>query len=320
MNLRGVLPILPTPFTDRGDVDEGSIRRLIDFERDVGVDGVSILGFMGEAHRLSNAERRRVVETVVDQVAGSFPTWVGVLAFGAAGAIEQAREAQELGAAGVFVAPIAVQNDRVVFDYYASVAGAIDIPVAIHDFPESFRTILSPALIARMANEIDGVSYIKLEDYPALAKMSRVQELAPDTIGIFGGLGGVYFLEELQRGSRGIMTGFAFPEVLVAVYEAFRAGDRQRASAIFDRYVPLIRYEFQPKIGLAYRKFVYCKRGILASTFIRPPGLQIDDYTRAELTAIVERVGFDLETPGVQSVGPWEPGDRGALARPGRRP
>ena len=175
MELRGVFPILPTPFTDDGAVDDASIRRLIDFEIEVGVHGVSVLGFMGEAHRLSNAERRQVVATVVDQARGTFPTWVGVLAFGAAGAIEQSREAQELGAAGVFVAPIGVQNDQVIFDYYASVAEALDIPVAIHDFPESFRTTLSPDLIARMANEIDGVSYIKLEEHPVLAKMSRIQ-------------------------------------------------------------------------------------------------------------------------------------------------
>lgn len=302
--LEGVLPILPTPFTDDGRVDETSLRRLIDFELDVGVQGVSMLGFMGEAHRLSGAERTQVVATTVDQAGGAFPVWVGVLAFGAAGAIEQAREAQELGAAGVFVAPIGVQNDQVIFDYYASVAESIHIPVAIHDFPESFGTILSPDLIARMANEIDGVRYIKLEDHPVLAKMSRIQGLAPDSMGIFGGLGGVYFLEELQRGSRGIMTGFAFPEVLEAVYRTFRAGDAARAAAIFDRYVPLIRYEFQPKIGLAYRKYTYHRRGVLDSTFIRPPGLQIDDYTRRELTAIVERVGLSLEVAGVQEVGP----------------
>ena len=302
MQLQGVFPILPTPFTDDGAVDDVSLRRLIDFELSVGVHGVSVLGFMGEAHRLSNTERKQVVATVVNQAAGSFPTWVGVLAFGASGAIEQAREAQDLGAHGVFVAPIDVQNDQVIFDYYASVASALEIPVAIHDFPESFRTILSPKLIARMANEIDGVNYIKLEDYPVLAKMSRIQKLAPDSIGIFGGLGGVYFLEELQRGSRGIMTGFAFPEVLLAVYDAFRADNPKRAAALFDRYVPLIRYEFQPKIGLAYRKFVYHRRGIIDSTFIRPPGLQIDDYTAAELVAIIERVGFDLDISGMQPI------------------
>jgi 4-hydroxy-tetrahydrodipicolinate synthase len=302
MQIQGVFPILPTPFTDNGAVDEGSIRRIIDYERDVGVHGVSVLGFMGEAHRLAGAERKQVVATAVDQAGDSLPIWVGVLAFGAAGAIEQALEAQELGAQGVFVAPIGVQNDQVIFDYYASVADALEIPVAIHDFPESFRTLLSPELIARMGNEIDGVKYIKLEDYPVLAKMSRIQKLAPESIGIFGGLGGVYFLEELQRGSRGVMTGFAFAEVLLAVYEAFRAGDTKRAAAIFDRYIPLIRYEFQPKIGLAYRKYTYQKRGIIDSTFIRPPGMQMDDYTRGELEAVIERVGLRLDVTGAQKI------------------
>ena len=295
MQLQGVFPILPTPFTDNGDFDEDGMRRVIDFEMEVGVHGASVLGFMGEAHRLANDERRRVVATAVGQAGNDFPIWVGVLAFGSAGAIEQGLEAQELGAQGVFVAPIGVQNDQVIFDYYASVADALEIPVAIHDFPESFRTVLSPELIARMANEIDGVRYIKLEDYPVLAKMSRIQESAPDSFGIFGGLGGMYFLEELQRGSRGIMTGFAFPEVLLAVYEAFRAGQVALAASIFDRYVPLIRYEFQPKIGLGYRKYVYQQRGIIDSSFIRPPGMQIDDYTRAELRGVMARVGFELD-------------------------
>jgi 4-hydroxy-tetrahydrodipicolinate synthase len=302
MDLHGVLPILPTPFTADGAVDEVSMRRLVDFEVEVGAHGVSVLGFMGEAHRLAGFERRQVVAATVDQAASAFPVWVGVLAFGAAGAIEQAREAQELGAAGAFVAPPPVQNDQAIFDYYASVAGAVDIPIAIHDFPESFRTLLSAELIARMGNDIEGLRYIKLEDYPVLAKMSRIQASAPDSIGIFGGLGGMYFLEELQRGSRGIMTGFAWPEVLVGVYEAFRSGDHARAAAIFDRYMPLIRYEFQPRIGLAYRKHVYHERGIIDTTFIRPPGMQIDDYTRRELTAVVERVGFTLERRGVQAL------------------
>jgi 4-hydroxy-tetrahydrodipicolinate synthase len=300
MSLHGVLPILPTPFTADGAVDEASMRRLIDFELAVGAHGVSVLGFMGEAHRLAGFERTRVVTASVEEAAGAFPVWVGVLAFGAAGAIEQAREAQELGAAGVFVAPPPTQNDGAIFDYYASVAEAVDIPIAIHDFPESFKTLLSAELIARMGTEIEGLDYIKLEDYPALEKMSRILEHGPDAIGIFGGLGGMYFLEELQRGSLGIMTGFSWPEVLVGVYEAFRAGDRDAAAAIFDHYVPLIRYEFQPRIGLAYRKYVYRERGIIDTNVIRAPGLQIGDYTRQELTAVIERVGFTLGRTGIQ--------------------
>jgi 4-hydroxy-tetrahydrodipicolinate synthase len=302
MSLHGVLPILPTPFHADGAVDEASMRRLIDFELEVGAHGVSVLGFMGEAHRLAGAEKNQVVAAAVDQAAGAFPVWVGVLAFGAAGAIEQAREAQERGAAGAFVAPPPVQNDQAIFDYYGSVAEAVDIPIAIHDFPESFTTTLSAELIARMGNEIDGLDYIKLEDYPVLAKMSRIMKHAPGSIGIFGGLGGMYFLEELQRGSLGIMTGFAWPEVLLGVYAAFRAGDIERAAALFDAYVPLIRYEFQPKIGLAYRKHVYQARGIIATTFIRPPGMGLDDYTIRELEGVIRRVGFDLGQAGPDPV------------------
>jgi len=305
MNFQGVLPILPTPFTENGLVDESSMRRLIDFELEVGVHGVSILGFMGEAHKMAESERKLVVRSVVDQAAGAIPTWVGVRAFGSAGAVEQAREAQELGADAVFVAPIGIQNDQALFNHYGVVADAVDIPVIIHDFPESFGTILSPELIARMANDIEGVDYIKLEELPVLDKLSKIRSLANEDFGIFGGLGGEYFLEELQRGANGIMTGFAFPEVLVGIYNAFREGDVKRAAGIFDRYIPLIRYEFQPKIGLAYRKFVYHQRGIIDTQYIRPPGRLIDAYTERELAAIIERVGLSLDTRGVQTPEPW---------------
>ncbi len=304
MSFQGVLPILPTPFKDDGSVDESSMRRLIDFEMEVGAHGVSILGFMGESHKMAESERKLVVRSVVNQASGAIPTWVGVRAFGTAGAIEQAQEAQELGADAVFVAPIGIQNDQALFNHYGAVSEAVDIPVGIHDFPESFGTILSAELIARIANEISGVDYIKLEELPVLDKMTKIQSMTDENFGIFGGLGGEYFLEELQRGSRGIMTGFAFPEVLVAVYESFRAGDRDKAAAIFDRYIPLIRYEFQPKIGLAYRKFVYHQRGIIDTQFIRQPGRLIDRYTEGELSAIIERVGLSLSVRGVQEVLP----------------
>ena len=292
MQPRGVFPILPTPFTEAGDIDVESLRSLIDFCGRMGVQGTAILGFLGEAHKLSAPERRQVIETVIDQSGSSLPTWVGVRAFGAAGAIEQAREAEDLGAEAVFVAPIGVQDDAVLFDFYAEVAGAIEIPVIIHDYPASFGTVLSAALIAKMANEISGVSRLKLEDPPVLQKLSKLRELAGDRLAIFGGLGGEYFLEELQRGANGIMTGFAFPEILVTIQETFDAGDVARAAEVFDRYMPLIRYEFQPKIGLALRKYIYQRRGAIATTTVRKPGGSLDATTKAELDAIVARVGL----------------------------
>ena len=187
MKALGVFPILPTPFTASGIVDEASLRRLIDFELDVGVHGLSILGFMGEAHKLAPGGAAAGYCNGGRAGSRQRARLGGVRAFGAAGAIEQAREAQDLGAAAVFVAPIGVQNDAVLFAFYQEVSEALDIPVAIHDFPESFVTTLSPAIIARIATEIDGVRYIKLEEQPVLTKLSSILELAGDRIGIFGG-------------------------------------------------------------------------------------------------------------------------------------
>ncbi|MDZ7802277.1 MAG: dihydrodipicolinate synthase family protein [Trueperaceae bacterium] len=295
MNAQGVYPILPTPFDAHGRIDEASLRRLIDFQVAAGVQGVAILGFLGEAHKLAEDERRAVVRTVVEQADRRIDVWVGVRAFGTAGAIEQGKAAQELGADAVFVAPIGVQNDDVLFDFYQDVAGALQVPVIIHDFPASFGTMLSAELVARLGNEVEGVQAIKLEDPPVLQKLSRILELAPGTIDVFGGLGGEYFLEELQRGAKGIMTGFAFPEVLVGIHRAFAGGDEARATELFDRYCPLIRYEFQPKIGLAFRKHIYRRRGIIDTTHVRKPGMTLDARTEAELEAIVHRVGLRLQ-------------------------
>ncbi|HKI56061.1 MAG TPA: dihydrodipicolinate synthase family protein [Trueperaceae bacterium] len=293
MDLFGVNPILPTPFRDDGELDLVSLERLIDFQAEAGVDGVAILGFLGEAHKLSEAERRAVVETVVARAAGKLEVWVGVRALGTAGAVEQAKSAQALGASAVFVAPIAPQSDAALYEHYRTVARAVEIPLIIHDYPASFGITLSPELIARLANE-GFAPYVKLEDPPVLQKLTRLRELTGGAIGVFGGLGGEYFLEELQRGAVGIMTGFAFPEVLVEIYRQFTAGDVTGAARTFDRYLPLIRYEFQPRIGLAFRKHVYRERGVFASAFIRPPGMALDATSRDELEATIARVGLRL--------------------------
>lgn len=303
MEAKGVFTIMPTPFHDNGALDERSLRRLVDFQLDAGVNGLAILGFMGEAHKLTMAERRQVIEIVMDQVAGRIPVWVGVRAFGTTGCVEQAQEAEQLGAHGVFVAPISVQNDRVLFEHYRTVAESIGIPVAIHDFPQAFGTVVSADVVARLVNEVDGVRYIKLEEPPVGPKITKLMEATEGKIGIFGGLGGTFFIEELQRGAVGTMTGFSFPEVLVRIYEQFSRGDEAGAIATFDRYCPLLRYEFQPGLGLAFRKYVYHKRGIIDSAYVRPPAAVMSEVDERELTAVVERVGLSLRQEGVQPVG-----------------
>lgn len=294
---KGIHPIVPTAFHADGSFDAASQRRLIDYMIATGVQGVAILGFLGEAHKLSEPERREVIECAIDQARGRLKVLVGVRALGTAGAVAQAVEAKTLGADAVFAAPLTVQNDNALFTYYRELAEQAGIPVMIHDFPENFGTILSPELIARLANEVPGIVGIKLEEPPVLVKTSTVLDAAPQ-LAVLGGLGGVYFLEELQRGAVGIMTGFAYPEVLLEIWQLFVAGDQAGAARVFDHYCPLLRYEFQPKLGLAFRKHVYKTRGIFESDYIRTPGLRLDDRSKAELEQTIQRVGLSLTPVG----------------------
>jgi 4-hydroxy-tetrahydrodipicolinate synthase len=302
MKVEGVYTICPTPFDAQGELDLASMRRLIDFLVEAGIHGLAILGFLGEAHKLSQAERKLMIEATIGQAKGRVPVWVGVRALGIRGAIEQARDAEAMGAGAVFVAPLDNGTDAVLFEYYKSVAAAVKIPVIIHDFPDSFGTQIKPEVVARLAKE-GGVPMIKMEEPPVGPKITRIRELAGEGMKIFGGLGGTYFLEELERGACGTMTGFAFPEILLAIYHAFVAGKAGDAARIFDRYCPLIRYEFQPKIGLALRKYIYMRRGIIACDAIRSPGARIDKVTQDELARTVARVGLSLDARGVQRVG-----------------
>lgn len=293
MSLSGVNPILPTPFHEDGRLDTTSLERLVDLMEEVGADGVAILGFMGEAHKLSASEREEVVRTVVARAGGRLAVWVGVRALGTAGAVEQAREAESLGADAVFVAPIAPQNDEALYRHFRTVAESTALPLILHDFPASFGLTLSVPLIARLARE-GHAPYIKLEDTPALPKVTAVLAAADGKIGVFGGLGGQFFLEELERGAAGIMTGFAFPEVLVEIWRRFSAGDRDGAAALFHRTVDLMRYEFQPGVGLGFRKHVYRRLGVFESEACRPPatvptGLDLEEFER-----VVVRCGLSL--------------------------
>jgi 4-hydroxy-tetrahydrodipicolinate synthase len=298
---RGILTICPTPFAADGQLDLASIDSLVEFQLDAGVRGLAILGFLGELHKLTNAERRTVIKAFVTRTAGRVPVWVGVRALGIEGAIEQALEAQSLGANAVFAAPLDGVADAQQFAYYQALGKALEIPVVIHDFPDSFGTEINAELVARLGRE-GGVNIIKMEEPPVGPKISRILDLAGDSMQVFGGLGGVYLLEELQRGAVGTMTGFSFPEVLVSIYDQFAAGNLDGAAATFDHYCPLLRYEFQPRLGLALRKYVYRRRGAIACDYVRSPGMRIDTYTMNELEAVVRRVGLSLDVPGRQSV------------------
>jgi 4-hydroxy-tetrahydrodipicolinate synthase len=292
--LKGVYNITPTPFHDDGTLDHDSLRRLTTFTRDKGVDGMTILGVLGEADKLTERERDDVITATIEAAGPSFPICVGTTHAGTDGCIAFSRRAAELGAAAVMIAPpkLARTNDAALKKHYLAVAGAIDLPVVVQDFPPAVGGItMSVDLIAALAAASPRLVHLKLEDDPSPMKVSQVLAANP-AVQIFGGLGGMMFLEELRHGAIGTMTGFAFPEILVDIYRRFSSGDRDGATEVFYKYLPIIRFENQPRINLALRKHIYHLRGVIASSRVRSPFTPVDTDTLADLDDILARLSL----------------------------
>jgi 4-hydroxy-tetrahydrodipicolinate synthase len=290
--LKGVFNITPTPFTPDGRLDLPSVAALTAFTRDKGVDGMTILGVLGEADKLTEGERDQVIEATIAAAGPDFPICVGTTHAGTDGCIAYSRRAQELGARAVMVAPpkLARTNDAALRRHYLAVAEAVDVPVVVQDFPPAVGGItMSVELIAGLAEASPRLSFLKLEDDPSPMKVSQVLAANPQ-VKIFGGLGGMMFLEELRHGAFGTMTGFAYPEILVAIYRAWAAGDRDEATRVFYKYCPLIRFENQPRINLALRKHIYHLRGVIASSRVRAPFTPVDPDTLADLDDLLTRL------------------------------
>ena len=285
-NFSGVYTIMPTPFKDDGKLDLKSLEQLTNFLVKLGVDGVVVLGVMGVAPKLSQTEQDEVIKTTV-AAAGNIPVFAGSGADGTDLAVEKSLNAIALGTAGLLIAPPPVQNDTVIFDYYKRINEAVDKPIILHDYPVATGIKMSPPLVKRLYDDLEHVKVVKLEETPSIPKITALRNLNCD-IAIVGGLGGMFFFEELERGSDGMMTGFSYPEILVAIYKAYTSCDKKAAARIFYDACPLLRYEFQPGIGLALRKEAYRQRGAIASAFVRHPGTQVDEHLKKELASVLE--------------------------------
>ena len=290
-DLTGVIPITATPFDAEGRLDEDSIVSLVEFGARCGVHGLNVLGIMGEFHKLTESERRRVAEIFIKSAAGRFPIVVGTSHAGTGACIELSQAAEAAGAAAIMVAPPpGLRGEGAIMAHYRAVSAAVSVPIVVQDEPVTTGVIMPPELLARIANELPGCRYVKLEEPPTPSKITALRRLpGGDQCRIFGGMNGMFFFEELARGAVGIMTGVAVPDVLVRIYDLFRAGDVAGAAATYDRYASYIRYERQQGIGLALRKEVLRLRGAIRSSYVRPPGPSLDDVTRAELRDILER-------------------------------
>jgi len=253
---------------------------------------MTILGVLGEADKLTESERDRVTEIAIEAAGDAFPICVGTTHAGTDGCIAYSRRAQQLGARAVMVAPpkLARSNDAALERHYLAVAEAVDIPVVVQDFPPAVGGItMGVELIAKLAAASPRLSFLKLEDDPAPMKITQILAISRE-VKIFGGLGGLMFLEELRHGAIGTMTGFAFPEILVDIYRKFMAGDRDGATSVFYKYLPIIRFENQPRINLALRKHIYHLRGVIASSRVRSPFTPVDADTLGDLDDILARL------------------------------
>jgi len=286
----GVFSVLPTPFRAGGEIDRESLARVVDVIAGAGVKGVTALGVTGEVSRLTERERATVTEIVVKQVAGRAKVIVGASADGLRTCIEYSREAKALGASAVMVSPPRATklNSESVVNHYRALAEAVDLPIVVQDYPPISGFAMEAGLLARIAREVPAARTIKLEDPPTPFKTARILAAAGEVkVAILGGLGGVFLLEELMAGAAGVMTGFAYPEVLVQVVSLYRAGKLDEAANVFFKFVPLMRFEFQEGIGMAIRKEVFRRRGAIADASTRQPGPVLDDGTRAALDRVL---------------------------------
>jgi 4-hydroxy-tetrahydrodipicolinate synthase len=302
---RGVFVISATPFTDGGALDLESTDRLVDFYLQHGVHGLTILGIMGEAPKLTPDEALAFVRRVVGRVGGRVPVVVGVSNAGLVPLRTLAHRAMDLGAGGVMVAPVpGLRGDEAVEAYFAAVLAALgpDVPVCLQDYPQDTGVALPVPLVNRLIDHHSQIAVFKHEECPGLLKLSRLRsEAARDgrrRIGILVGNGGLYYPLELRRGADGAMTGFAYPEMLVEVYDRFTSGRIEEAEDLFDAYLPLLRYEQQPGFGLAVRKEILRRRGALASAATRAPGPRLGTFECAELDGLLTRLERRLKDVG----------------------
>jgi 4-hydroxy-tetrahydrodipicolinate synthase len=296
-SVSGVYLIAVTPFAEDGSLDLASTDRMVDFYLNCGVTGLTILGIMGEATKLTAEESRTFVKRVLARVAGRVPVIVGASAPGFAPMRELTESVMEMGAAGVMVAPPStVRTDDQIAAYFDMVNETLgpNVPWALQDHPVSTGVQMSTAVILRILKNSPACVMLKHEDCPGLAKLSAIRAASDrgdvKRVSILTGNGGGLFLpEELSRGADGAMTGFAYPEMMVDVCRAHAAGDIEKAHDIFDAYLPLARYEQQAGIGLAVRKHIMAERGVIASAAIRKPGPKLSAADIADIARLTKR-------------------------------
>ncbi len=275
----GAYAILSTPFDPDEGVDEEGLGRLSAFYARAGARALVALAVMGEGAKLDDGERDRAVAAVVHAGAG-VPVCVGVSAPAARVVRRRIERAAALGATSVLLAPSSGMDGEAVVSLFRE-AGRAALPIVLQDHPQSSGVTMPAALIARILTEVEAVRAVKNEAPPSAVKAEALLAL---TVGrpftLLGGLGALSLLDELDAGSDGTMTGFAYPEVLTAVTDAYAAGDRARARLLYEAFLPWLVFEATASVSLAIRKEFLRLRGRIAHAGVRGPGAAIGPSLR----------------------------------------
>lgn len=302
---RGVYVIAATPFAENGAVDFPSIDRLVEFYIGEGVHGMTVLGIMGEAPKLTDSEQTAVLARYLKRIDGRVPVIVGVSNPGIDNLAALSKASMDAGAAGVMVAGMpGLKTDEQVLGYFDNVMGKIDAdtPVCLQDYPPTTTVHMSVCNVNQLITDHPRIVMFKHEDCPGHRKLTRIRR-APETDGvrrvsILTGNGALYVPQELARGADGLMTGFAFPGMLVDVYENYAAGIEQAGEDLFDCYLPIVRHEQQIGMGLAIRKEILRRRSALVCAAARAPGPSLDADDMAELDGLLGRLKDKLQATG----------------------
>lgn len=298
----GVFPIVNTTFHDDGSLDLVSQRRLVRFLLDAGAHGLGLFANASEGYTLADSERRELLKAIVEEVDGRVPIVVSTGHTGTDQAVALSVEAEQHGADALMVMPpYYVRPDADgLFEYYAAISAAVNIPIQVQDAPLMTQVSMGAPLLARMAAELEQVRLVKVEAPPTPPKISEVRRVAGDSLLLHGGLNGQFFLEELGRGSRGVMPGTDMTDMFVRVWNLHEQGLHREAWAEFTPYLPLVRYELQPGLGVSVMKHNLKAGGVIASSRVRHPTRTVDEQGVREIEQL--RAGLDLLALR------WEPG------------
>jgi len=286
--MRGVFPILVTPFDEQSRIDEASLRSVVEFNIVAGVHGLGVaLG--SEIFKLAEAERDHVTRIVVDQARGRVPIVINTGAPGTDLAVLYSLAAEANGADALMPIPPAFMpaGPGEVRAYYRAISGAVGIPIFLQDTPAA---PISPGLARQIAEECEHARYIKVETLPITSKVADMVAQGGDNLVVFGGAGGGYFIEELRRGSQGTMLFCSQPEAFVGVWKAYQAGDERSARELFDRMIaPINRIAAQGN-GIFYHihKELLRQRGVIRTAAVRGPAPLADPLTLRELQEAID--------------------------------